>query len=230
MSATRIDWCDQVWNPVWGCTGSCPYCYARKMANRFGIVVDGKRYKDFEPRWIERNFNRTFPRKSCRIFVNSMSDVADWKPKWLNRVICRIVDHPEHLFLFLSKRPWKVDLEGFEAVKNIMMLGFSATGRFTYEQLLDCGYENVSFLSIEPLLDPIPLEKYFHGPKLRWIIVGAETGNRKGRVIPKLEWLREINNFAFINRIPLFLKESLRPLWPRDVRFPQEYPPWSRNA
>jgi protein gp37 len=225
MSATRIDWADEVWNPVWGCTGSCPYCYARKMAKRFGIVVDGRRYKDFEPRWIERNFNRPFPRKSSRIFVNSMSDVADWEPKWFNRVVGRILHHPEHLFLFLSKRTWSVDL-GFKAVKNIM-LGYSADGRFAYEQLLDCGYKNVSFLSVEPLLDPIPFINYLHGPKLLWIIVGAETGNRKDRVVPQLEWLREINNFAWINKIPLFFKESLRRIWP--WKLPQEYPTWPRR-
>jgi protein gp37 len=59
---------------------------------------------------------------------------------------------------------------------------------------------------------------------LRWIIVGAETGNRKGRVVPKFSWITEIRDFARTHGIPLFFKESLREIWPSDADFPQEYP------
>jgi hypothetical protein len=31
---TKIDWCDEVWNPITGCTKGCPYCYARGFAKR----------------------------------------------------------------------------------------------------------------------------------------------------------------------------------------------------
>ena len=33
---TKIDWCDSTWNPVAGCLHGCEYCYARKIAERFG--------------------------------------------------------------------------------------------------------------------------------------------------------------------------------------------------
>ena len=33
---TKIDWCDSSWNPVTGCLHGCEYCYARRIANRFG--------------------------------------------------------------------------------------------------------------------------------------------------------------------------------------------------
>ena len=33
---TKIDWCDSTWNPVTGCLHGCEYCYARKIAKRFG--------------------------------------------------------------------------------------------------------------------------------------------------------------------------------------------------
>lgn len=33
---TKIDWCDATWNPVTGCLHGCEYCYARKIAERFG--------------------------------------------------------------------------------------------------------------------------------------------------------------------------------------------------
>lgn len=35
-SKTKIDWCDSTWNPVTGCLHGCEYCYARKIAERFG--------------------------------------------------------------------------------------------------------------------------------------------------------------------------------------------------
>ena len=188
------------------------------MAKRFGIVVNGKRYKDFEPRWIERNFNRPFPRKSCRIFVNSMSDVADWKREWIARVMARICLHPEHLFLFLSKRPWECEWHPWPNA----MLGYSATCQDDIQRLVN-RVQNVSFLSLEPLHGPIHL----WGKPPRWIIVGSETGNRRGRVVPDAEWLKEIYFFCTKNHVPLFFKEPLRSIWP--WKLPQEYPPWPRR-
>jgi protein gp37 len=36
MDNTKIDWADMSWNPVTGCLHGCEYCYARRMAERFG--------------------------------------------------------------------------------------------------------------------------------------------------------------------------------------------------
>jgi protein gp37 len=36
MNKTKIEWADYTWNPVTGCLHGCKYCYARKIANRFG--------------------------------------------------------------------------------------------------------------------------------------------------------------------------------------------------
>ena len=32
----KIEYLDFTWNPVTGCLHNCPYCYARKITNRFG--------------------------------------------------------------------------------------------------------------------------------------------------------------------------------------------------
>ena len=53
------------------------------------------------------------------------------------------------------------------------------------------------------------------------IMNGAETGNRKGRVIPKREWIAEIVDYCKANQIPVFLKESLREIWGEELI--QEY-------
>lgn len=36
MNKTKIEWCDNTWNPVTGCRHGCEYCYARRIAERFG--------------------------------------------------------------------------------------------------------------------------------------------------------------------------------------------------
>lgn len=45
MLKTKIEWCNSTFNPVTGCYHSCPYCYARSIATRFGgceAAPDGK--------------------------------------------------------------------------------------------------------------------------------------------------------------------------------------------
>ncbi|MCM1478295.1 MAG: phage Gp37/Gp68 family protein, partial [Muribaculaceae bacterium] len=38
MNKTKIEWSNSTWNPVTGCLHGCEYCYARKIANRFGGI------------------------------------------------------------------------------------------------------------------------------------------------------------------------------------------------
>jgi protein gp37 len=212
VSTTKIDYVDETWNPVIGCTGTCPYCYARRMARRFHL---GR--PDFSPVWVEKNFQRKFSKGTRRIFVNSMSDWADWEPEWIARVQLRMAVKSEHTFLVLSKRPWECT---WNCRQTNAMLGYSVPTQKAYSDLLLRGPRHVTFLSIEPILESINLNSRWL-PK--WIIVGAETGNRRGKVLPRPEWLRTIFLFALAHSIPLFFKESLRPYWEGEY-FPQEYP------
>ena len=99
MNRTDIDWCDVTWNPVTGCKRDCPYCYAKKIADRFGHGKgDGGEHFLGEPMMTPRTLTRearvdpypygfdpTFHRyrleepirakKSQNIFVCSMSDL-----------------------------------------------------------------------------------------------------------------------------------------------------------
>ena len=45
-----------------------------------------------------------------------------------------------------------------------------------------------------------------------WIVIGAETGNRKGKVTPKRAWVEEICAEADFHEIPVFMKDSLLPI------------------
>jgi protein gp37 len=37
VNKSKIEWCDYTWNPVTGCLHGCEYCYAMRIAERFGL-------------------------------------------------------------------------------------------------------------------------------------------------------------------------------------------------
>lgn len=56
------------------------------------------------------------------------------------------------------------------------------------------------------------------------MIIGAETGHRKNRVVPKREWIEDIVNECQKFGIPVFMKYSLADIWgePLVQEFPVE--------
>ena len=252
ISRTKIDWCDHVWNPVWGCRHNCPYCYARKLARRFGIEKAKQEKKHiespgwtlellsslaghleaFQPTFLLSNFNKSFPRKPSRIFVDSMSDIAFWKPDWMHMVLKRIRRHPEHTFLFLTKDPRSYENLSFP---SNCWLGVTITTQAEMDALgaylFGCSWEKDAnlFLSIEPILEPITLTI-----EPDWLILGAETGNRREKVVPELEWIQNLifQDLVFpIPRsvgIPVFMKSSLQELW--QMPLIQQFPAGMRPA
>lgn len=50
-------------------------------------------------------------------------------------------------------------------------------------------------------------------PFFEWIIVGAETGRRKDKVVPKREWVEKLLDLCRKADIPLFMKSSLADIW-----------------
>lgn len=214
ITKTKIEWCDRVWNPVIGCKNKCPYCYARKMNNRFHFI------QDFNiPEWKPGNCWKAFPKKPSRIFVNSMSDICFWKEEWMYTVIEIIKLNPQHTFLFLTKN--SAVYFQFDFPANCW-LGTTVTGDNSLHSGVNSFPNNKTFLSIEPIqskikLDSLGLFRYYN-----WIIVGAETGNRKRKVSPKREWISDILYGCFHLEIPLFMKNSLKAIMGKD--FVQEFP------
>ena len=211
MNRTKIDWCDHTWNPVWGCLNNCPYCYARKLAKRFGDA-------EFKPAWKQKNFDKPFPKKPSRIFVNSMSDIRWWAMRWTNDVLNKIADHPWYTFLFLTKYPYIYSEYLFP---SNCWLGVSVAKTDDFHGIL-MPTRN-PFVSLEPLHGRI-IPGFLAG--YDWVIIGAESGNRKGKVIPRREWIAEIVDYCKENQIPVFLKDSLREIWGEPLI--QEYPAQGR--
>ena len=121
------------------------------------------------------------------------------KREWLLKVFKKIEGHPEHVFQFLTKFPYIYHRLEFPAKS---WLGFTATTdkdlangiphieKLRFHSLIG---KYLYFVSIEPLLEEInPLGILF----VDWVILGAETGNRKVKIIPKKEWIEKIVDFC----------------------------------
>lgn len=279
MDKTKIDWADASWNPVTGCMHGCEYCYARRIAERFGgcwrldlppdtswrgnvgerkLMGDYARHNDgkchvldepeiecavFDPPSGYRGkvkpypyyFSPTFHRyrlgepqswkKPRNIFVCSMADLfGDWVPdEWIEQVFEACEAAPQHKYLFLTKngkRYLELARKGIMPDADNFWYGCSVT-RPDAPFFFSDKYK--TFASIEPILEPfdwVPGLKRIELPD--WIIVGAETGNRKNKVRPEKDWLGGIVNGCAEHNIPLFMKESLRELMGADFR--QEFP------
>jgi protein gp37 len=76
------------------------------------------------------------------------------------------------------------------------------------------------FLSIEPLLGSVGA--VVRSYPTNWVIIGAETGNRKEKVIPKREWVQDIVDQCRVSNVPVFLKSSLADIWGEPLI--QEFP------
>lgn len=195
----------------------------------------------FDPTFHRYRLNEYADKQGRTIFVCSMADLfGEWVPdEWIDEVLKSCFRAPQHRYLFLTKNPDRYDEyfsddnghyqkhvsqyypNGWRTTKNHIMLGATVANN---KDLLKC-YETVyaDFLSIEPLLEEIECETLFsistpysggtEIKKYEWVIIGAETGNRKDKVTPKREWIESIVEECRAYDIPVFMKNSLASIW-----------------
>jgi len=197
----KIGWCDMTWNPVIGCKNNCSYCYARRTNQRFKFIKNWN-----EPEWREDSFNKKFQKKSQRIFVGSMSEIYYWREEWIERVIEKSKQYPQHTFQFLTKYPevYAKYLWGRNCWFGVTM----TKNRIIGKKFCVPTRTGLKFLSIEPLLEKIDI-KYIEDFEPDWIIIGAETGNRKGKVIPNGSWIFNILDYCKNHKIPIYIKDNI---------------------
>lgn len=167
------------------------------------------------------------------IFVCSMADLfGEWVPdEWIEEVFKACEAAPWHRYLFLTKNPvrynrlYRLDLPYLNGAMFGYTLDATQTNEWLEETKLPYGKD--VFVSIEPIRGEINSYYLDHILKCGWVIVGAETGNRKGIIKPKKEWIDFILRHCEANKIPIFMKESIRGLMGDDFR--QEFP-WGGDA
>ena len=112
MSKSKIEWTDETWNPVTGCTKvsqGCKNCYAEREWPRMARLVPsytGRAFTDVRMHAdrIDKPLHWKRPR---RIFVNSMSDLfhPDVSDAFIDRIFAVMALAPQHVFQVLTKRP-----------------------------------------------------------------------------------------------------------------------------
>lgn len=233
MNKSKIEWCDSTWNPVTGCLHGCKYCYARGIAKRFGFdayepdinervlfeapVSAGKKEPypfNFEPTFHKYRLNEYSNKKGRTIFVCSMADLfGEWVPdEWIEEVFAACERAPQHRYLFLTKNPQRYcKLANSNKLPMNNNFWYGSTIDRKGQSIFDGGIHWNTFISIEPLLEPLDVGLGSFGCT-RWIIIGAETGNRKDKVIPDKSWIENITETADITQAAVFMKDSLIPI------------------
>lgn len=216
MNRTKIEWCDYTVNPVKGyCPQACPYCYARRMYDRFKW---DKTIRYEQDAWYKpEHIDMIEPNK--KIFVGSTIELfGDWvSHDWLRAIFYEVNLHNDQTFIFLTKQPQ--NLQQFSPFPENCWVGVSATNAKMAEEAGFWLWEikaRVKFVSFEPLLGSIPVHfaDYISADVegISWLIIGSETGNRKEK--PPLEqvqnWAREIIAAADEAGIPVFTKDNLK--------------------
>lgn len=188
----------------------------------FGFDPTLYRYRLFKP---------TTLKEPNTIFVCSMADLfGKWVPdSWIEEVFKACEKAPQHRYLFLTKNPQRyIDLAkaGKLPPKDNMWYGTTAT---TPDEPFFYGGAWHTFVSIEPILRDYSGEiQGMCDTFAQWVIVGAETGSRKGKVVPEKSWIDAITKTCIESNITLFMKDSLIPIIGEENMFRAF--PWDRQT
>lgn len=190
MKDSNIEWTDHTFNPWIGCTKvseGCKFCYAEaQMDHRFGRAKwgpQGARVRTSPAYWRkplqwDREAAEQVTRK--RVFCASLADVFEDRPelrRWRNELFLDLIDETPSLdWLLLTKRPenimdmlpphWR-----YQSIPDNVWIGTSVEHQKAADKRIPHLLEvpaAVRFLSCEPLLGPVSLDRWF----------GLQPGNR----------------------------------------------------
>ena len=210
---SSIEWTEATWNPVTGCTKvstGCDNCYAETFAERFRGVPDHPYEQGFDLRlWPSRLDQPVKWRRPRMIFVNSMSDLfhENVPVEFIGAVLDVVEATQHHTYQVLTKRPGRMA----SILKRIrptplpnLWLGTSIeTDKYTWRAgKLRETPSAVRFLSLEPLLGPLPSLDL---AGIGWVIVGGESGPRHRPVDGA--WVAAIRDLCNAHETPFFFKQ-----------------------
>ena len=224
MNHTKIPWCDLTWNPIVGCSPvseGCEHCYAAAISKRFN--------KPWGHPVLHRDRldQPAKEKKPSRIFVCSMSDLFhnECTVEMQEAVFCAMRDAPWHTYMLLTKRPHNMRraFHGRGAIDN-WCCGVTAENQGWANARMSCLLSircRVRFVSAEPLLGPIDLNKihgYWGGIGLDWVIAGPENGPGARECNP--QWIELLADQCWGGNIPFFDKREnfIRREFPKGIK------------
>ncbi|MFF5987268.1 DUF5131 family protein [Prauserella flavalba] len=210
------------WNPTTGCdvvSPGCDHCYALAFAKRLKAMGNPGYRRDGDPRTSGPGFGLTLHPERLRhparwraprlVFVDSMSDLFHPRvPESYLAEVLRVMEQAErHTFFVLTKRParmasvltrlrprplpnvwWGTTVESDDYVKRA-------------DRLRDTP-ASVRFLSLQPLLGPVPNLGLDH---IDWVYVGGESGAGHRPMDPA--WVRQVRDRCVAEGIPFLFKQ-----------------------
>ncbi|WP_461517783.1 DUF5131 family protein [Porticoccus sp.] len=209
---SKIEWTEQTWNPVTGCTKvspGCKHCYAETMARRLQAMGAPGYENGFQLSLLPERLNQPLQRrKPTMYFVNSMSDLfQDGVPDaFIDQVMDVIRATPQHTYQILTKRSASMrDYFATRPVPDNAWLGVSVEDRqYGKPRIADllAIKAKTRFLSIEPLLEDLGK---LHLRGIHWVIVGGESG--AGARPMREVWAINIRNQCLNAGVDFFFKQ-----------------------
>ncbi|MBI1425680.1 MAG: DUF5131 family protein [Gammaproteobacteria bacterium] len=209
---SKIEWTEQTWNPVTGCTKispGCKHCYAEIMARRLTAMGAPGYENGFEISLMPDRLEQPLKRKKPTVyFVNSMSDLfhEEVPYSFINKVMATISKTPQHTYQILTKRAERMaDYFENKVIPKNAWLGVSVEdkkyGLPRVEHLRRIN-AHVRFLSIEPLLEDVGK---INLRDIHWVIVGGESGAKARPMKP--EWVESIQQQCETQNVAFFFKQ-----------------------
>lgn len=208
---SSIEWTEATWNPVTGCTKispGCKHCYAERMAKRLKAMGQPKYANEFKltthPAYLDQPLGWKKPRM---VFVNSMSDLfhEEVPLSFIHDVFDVMRRASQHTFQVLTKRSHRLlGLNPEIDWPDNVWMGVSVENQdytFRIEHLRKTS-AHVKFLSLEPLLGPLP---HLNLDGIDWVIVGGESG--PGARPMDEQWVVDIRDQCQASEVPFFFKQ-----------------------
>lgn len=248
--SSKIEWTEETWNPVTGCTKispGCANCYAERMAKRlagrYGYPADDPFRVTMHPDRLEQPLRWTNPR---RVFVCSMGDLfhPDICGFDLSIIFNIMRRTPAHTYQVLTKRAdlmylWCKD----DHAPDNVWLGVTAENQeWADKRIPDLlgAPAAIRFVSVEPMLGPVELCQIGHPghdynaltgfwcdgmdegytAKLDWVIIGCESGPNRRPM--QLEWAIDLVAQCRSAGVACFVKQI--PVNGKVSKDPDEWP------
>ena len=221
---SSIEWTDETWNPVTGCTRvspGCDHCYMYALYPRLkGMNVRGYETGPDDVRLLPERLHAPLTwKKPRRVFVNSMSDVFHPNVPFdfvleMFLVMQEAAARHGHIFQVLTKRPGRAVAWWQEHERNFpdgwparIWMGTSVESQKYAPRLtvLDRLPAPIRFVSAEPLLGRLDLTQWLEKGVLQWVIVGGESGAGARRM--NLHWAQDLLDQSVRANVAFFLKQ-----------------------
>jgi protein gp37 len=208
---SAIEWTEATWNPVTGCTkvsAGCQRCYAERMALRLQGMGQANYAHGFKVALHTRALQRPLIWNKPRIiFVNSMSDLfhEEVPVEFIQKVFDVMRRADWHTYQVLTKRSQRLlELDPLLTWPPHVWMGVTVENA-DYGHRIDHlrrTHAPVKFLSLEPLLGPMPNLDLIG---IDWVVVGGESG--PGARPMDATWVTGIRDQCLHARVPFFFKQ-----------------------